>query len=519
MGPTALSRIIARSSAASPSDLLTLQRIGGNRNLIRLLRRRRTLSAGDLSAELQADGPGAEAIRQADSAPLALSRDAVAGSSAIGPGVEQRLAERAGGGHPLPVDARRQMESRFNTDFGSVRVHTDGEAAQLSRNLSAEAFTHGSDIYFGAGKFQPGTAGGKHLLAHELTHTIQQASGSVDRTPSPSNRSLIQRRLVTFGTVPDVNAFLGLMGPPAGLTLALNVATNQVQIAAVLPAAPASPTLRARLTAIINDARQHAEVIIARGQPQVLVGAFPQPSDLTVTRVQQIDIDDILAIEAGAPNSGVAVAIHEIEENFQAHGLTPVAGRDRFRQTHERAVRTESAVAIELIGPGGRVAEVIVATPTAADPTAQTVVFDYETYYLVFTTTFNAATQDRSITGSRRTAKVAVSARTIDNYPNGGTTVPGAGAATIGAAAADVAANPTGTVLIEGFADSSGSNAANVTTSRRRAERARDALVAAGVGRNQIHIIGRGETNFVAPNDTPANRALNRRVVITVTRP
>jgi len=55
-----------------------------------------------------------------------------------------------------------------------VRVHTGGEADHLNRQLSAQAFTHGQDIYMSAGKYAPGTPGGNRLLAHELTHTIQQ---------------------------------------------------------------------------------------------------------------------------------------------------------------------------------------------------------------------------------------------------------------------------------------------------------------------------------------------------------
>ena len=66
------------------------------------------------------------------------------------------------------------MESRFGTDFSDVRIHTGGEAAQLSRDLDAQAFTVGNDIYFNNEKFAPESAEGRHLLAHELTHTIQQ---------------------------------------------------------------------------------------------------------------------------------------------------------------------------------------------------------------------------------------------------------------------------------------------------------------------------------------------------------
>ena len=69
------------------------------------------------------------------------------------------------------------MEQSFGAGFGAVRVHTGGQAAQAANDISATAFTHGQDIFFGQGKFQPGTAEGDKLLAHELTHVVQQAAG------------------------------------------------------------------------------------------------------------------------------------------------------------------------------------------------------------------------------------------------------------------------------------------------------------------------------------------------------
>ena len=65
----------------------------------------------------------------------------------------------------------------MGADFGGVKVHTDSAAARLSRNVQATAFTHGSDIYFSQGSYQPDTAQGQHLLAHELTHVVQQQQG------------------------------------------------------------------------------------------------------------------------------------------------------------------------------------------------------------------------------------------------------------------------------------------------------------------------------------------------------
>ncbi|MDJ0753610.1 MAG: DUF4157 domain-containing protein [Ardenticatenaceae bacterium] len=87
-----------------------------------------------------------------------------------------RLQQNKGRGFPLPAAEKTFMESRFGADFSQVRIHTDHSAAQMNRTLNAQAFTYGKDIYFSPGKYNPGTSAGKKLLAHELTHVVQQKS-------------------------------------------------------------------------------------------------------------------------------------------------------------------------------------------------------------------------------------------------------------------------------------------------------------------------------------------------------
>jgi outer membrane protein OmpA-like peptidoglycan-associated protein len=84
--------------------------------------------------------------------------------------IEHQLSTTKGQGSPLPTDVRAFMEPRFGTDFSQVRVHTDGAALQMNRDLSAQAFTYGQDVYFGAGK----SPAKDDLTAHELTHVVQQ---------------------------------------------------------------------------------------------------------------------------------------------------------------------------------------------------------------------------------------------------------------------------------------------------------------------------------------------------------
>lgn len=86
------------------------------------------------------------------------------------------------GGTPLDPGTRADMESRFGQDFGDVRVHTDGAAQESARSVNAQAYTVGSDIVFQRDKYDPSTPDGQHMLAHELTHVVQQRSGPVDGT-------------------------------------------------------------------------------------------------------------------------------------------------------------------------------------------------------------------------------------------------------------------------------------------------------------------------------------------------
>jgi len=103
--------------------------------------------------------------------------------------LESRLNASKGGGSPLSENVIRFMEPRFGADFSGVRVHTGGEAVQMNQELGAQAFTHGSDVYFGAGK-EPGN---NELTAHELTHVVQQSettTRSVQRWGSPEHMEL-----------------------------------------------------------------------------------------------------------------------------------------------------------------------------------------------------------------------------------------------------------------------------------------------------------------------------------------
>jgi hypothetical protein len=126
----------------------------------------------------RADGLGAISVvqRQEEEEELQMQRaePASAAGGQLVPEVESEIdAARTGGDH-LPGPLRGGMEQSFGADFGGVRVHTGPQADTLNRKLNARAFTTGSDIFFRQGEYDPGSAGGQHLLAHELTHVIHQ---------------------------------------------------------------------------------------------------------------------------------------------------------------------------------------------------------------------------------------------------------------------------------------------------------------------------------------------------------
>jgi hypothetical protein len=239
---------LAEPGQASPTAILQLQRTAGNRAVQRLLaqhalqpklvvgaandqyeqeaeRVANQVMGGGLSGAAAAAGP--DGLQRQPQAPaitplvqrhvrstnknevemdtedeLRVQRQPQAASGAAfeaGQALEGTLNRRQGAGNALDQGLRGQMEARFGADFSGVRVHTDGEAAQLNRSLSANAFTRGQDVYFAAGKYQPGTHSGQHLLTHELTHVVQQTGGQV-------RRQVIQRDNVPRGaTLPDLN--------------------------------------------------------------------------------------------------------------------------------------------------------------------------------------------------------------------------------------------------------------------------------------------------------------------------
>ncbi|MDF5718218.1 MAG: DUF4157 domain-containing protein [Rhizonema sp. NSF051] len=96
--------------------------------------------------------------------------------------LETSIQQARGGGQLLADNIRQPMEQAFGADFSQVKVHTDGQSDQLNQSIQARAFTTGQDVFFRQGEYNPESRGGQELLAHELTHVVQQSGGVVQRS-------------------------------------------------------------------------------------------------------------------------------------------------------------------------------------------------------------------------------------------------------------------------------------------------------------------------------------------------
>jgi hypothetical protein len=124
-----------------------------------------------------------EEDKQLQRNPLAVSmnpfiKEKVSGDGAVSEGLTQQIKASNGGGTEMDSATRSFMESRFGVDFSSVKIHSGNDAVKMCQELNAQAFTVDNSIYFNSSQYNPQSERGKHLLAHELTHTVQQGNGS-----------------------------------------------------------------------------------------------------------------------------------------------------------------------------------------------------------------------------------------------------------------------------------------------------------------------------------------------------
>ena len=161
------------SPLTMPSALIGLQRLAGNESV---------------SALLTSDG-------EEEASPV---RDVVG----------------SGGGAPLDAGARSFLEERLGADFSDVRVHTGARADESARSIEAQAYTVGTDVVFRSGVYEPESPAGRHVLAHELAHVVQQKAGPVAGSPAPGGIS-VSHPSDPFEQAAERSADAALAGGPA----------------------------------------------------------------------------------------------------------------------------------------------------------------------------------------------------------------------------------------------------------------------------------------------------------------
>ncbi len=159
--------IQAALQVSQPGDAAEREAVATARRVVAL--RRPTIGAHPLGV---ARVPAVPVPRP--TAPATPSTIATAARNDVPPAIESAIRVASGGGAALGEDVRRFAEPRFKADFSRIRIHADARAANLATRLGARAFTYGRDIFFNGGQYRPETPEGLELLAHELTHTIQQ---------------------------------------------------------------------------------------------------------------------------------------------------------------------------------------------------------------------------------------------------------------------------------------------------------------------------------------------------------
>ena len=282
-------------------------------------------------------------IEEEESEPIqAKSAGALTESFEAGADVETQVSQSKGRGNPLPDSVRNYMESRFGADFSGVRAHAGSGSTQLNRSLSAQAFTVGGDIYYGAGKSPTDLS----LTAHELTHVVQQTGGGAARR---------EKRPLNFLSTVNQSA-------AGGLALQRRVAPTEVRNVELRtppkrpemqPAVPRAVPASIRLAEEIDAANQLTddELIGRRAQVAIEAAAAANDMDEAARKAE-------LAARTGGPDAQAAATrrsslqsayekllrrLEAIEYVANWRRLPPLKS-DRFRyQDTRRALATRRA--------------------------------------------------------------------------------------------------------------------------------------------------------------------------------
>lgn len=250
---------------------------------------------------------------------------------------------------PLSSRERAFFEPRFGHDFSRVRIHSDARSAEMADAVNAEAFTVGHNIYFGRGRLTPGRRESDRLLAHELTHVVQQSH------TGPA----LQPKLTITGKAGDVSRAIALLNGGLGSFYYVSVdSSGQVKMDPVRAAHTSSATgpsaqvraLADRLDIIIKDSKDVITTISAG--TRTIVGSYA---------TGDIDINDVEKL-------GVHALVHEIEEQYQKQAKSLGYGTEKTG-AHGEGIKVES----EVLG-AKRGAQKVISSTKNADGTLDLVV-------------------------------------------------------------------------------------------------------------------------------------------------
>jgi hypothetical protein len=265
--------------------------------------------------------------------PLVQTKAEGPGAPALPGGTERRIAD-ARGGEPLPASARAFMEPRLGADLGQVRVHRDAEARTLSDDLNARAFTYGSHVWFGAGE----TPDDHALLAHELTHVLQQGSARrVQRAPRVAGQDWkVDHTDVAKGPENDllIDAIAGLTGESAA------VAGAYVGVVVTQPMWHTKAPLYVRAIDFLRDNRAQFDVV----DPWDTIGraiAYCDSSGANAARLNDDFYAQLLVQAVYSAGSGTASFKHDSGTVYQVPGR--IAGSVEFAPSMRNSLMRPNA--------------------------------------------------------------------------------------------------------------------------------------------------------------------------------
>ena len=261
-----------------------------------------------------------------------------------------QLNSTKGSGSPLPSGTNSFMSNAFGSDFSHVRVHTDSKAQQMNQGLNARAFTHGSDVYFNRGEYNPGSFEGKRLLGHELTHVVQQnrreqitliIQRRVElRPPGPGEAS-------GFGRVNElIDRLNNLLPQPRPMTYRLD---GQI-LAYDLHNEAGLTNFDRQMRAFIDNRgiTVPMRLITSQGlstRPGNPPGTPLEPVDVDDFDLGYVDIEDLLASDDLSLQLNV---VHILEERFQtrnyARRIGTVISDATFNRAHRAGLNAEATL-------------------------------------------------------------------------------------------------------------------------------------------------------------------------------